>query len=243
MPVIFSYLSPGDTLLRVKVTLSSPIYDNASQSQYAAVKDANVVITSAQGNATFIFNNTTGYYELLSTSYPIFYGQTYKIVVTLADGSVAEGQTTIPAFVVPIKSLAIEVVSNNSGSYERAKISFVDDVSTANYYVLTTNALDLFFSSDTIVTTIGGKVLYNDVGNNGVLSQINYDLYGTIGGSYIAYDFYLINASKEYYDFYYSLQHYQEGNPFAEPTLVYSNIKGGHGVVAGFTSYKYRHFK
>ena len=47
---------------------------------------------------------------------------------------------------------------------------------------------------------------------------------------------YLLNTDKPYYDFHKSLENYSLGDaPFAEPSFVYSNVKGGLGIFASYT--------
>lgn len=47
---------------------------------------------------------------------------------------------------------------------------------------------------------------------------------------------YLLNTDKPYYDFHKSLENYSLGDsPFAEPSFLYSNVKGGLGIFASYT--------
>jgi hypothetical protein len=48
----------------------------------------------------------------------------------------------------------------------------------------------------------------------------------------------LLNLSKEYFQFLKSLyiQQYNSGDPFSEPSPIYSNIENGYGVFAGYSA-------
>lgn len=47
---------------------------------------------------------------------------------------------------------------------------------------------------------------------------------------------YLLSTDKPYYDFHKSLENYSLGDtPFAEPSFLYNNIKGGLGIFASYT--------
>lgn len=47
---------------------------------------------------------------------------------------------------------------------------------------------------------------------------------------------YLLSTDKPYYDFHKSLENYSLGDaPFTEPSFLYSNIKGGLGILASYT--------
>jgi len=44
----------------------------------------------------------------------------------------------------------------------------------------------------------------------------------------------LLNVDVHYYKYHKSLSSNNEDNPFAEPTLIYTNINGGLGVFAAY---------
>src|SRR6188768_4305523 len=75
LPVMYSYICPTDSLIRLKLLSSSPLFSSNQIDILAAVSDGDVKISSAQGTAQLIFNQNTGYYELKTNSYPIVPGQ------------------------------------------------------------------------------------------------------------------------------------------------------------------------
>src|SRR5687768_9862812 len=86
LPVIYSYICPTDSIIRLKLMMSSPLYTANQIDILAPVPDGDVRISSAQGTAQLLFNQNTGYYELKTNSYPIVPGQDYKMTVTTING-------------------------------------------------------------------------------------------------------------------------------------------------------------
>src|ERR1041385_5146227 len=95
LPVISCFISPADTLIRLKLTWSMPLFEVQNNS-VQIIPDAVVKINSVSGSAVLSFNAATNYYELKTISYPIQYGEKYDLSVELADGKTATAETTIP---------------------------------------------------------------------------------------------------------------------------------------------------
>src|ERR1700749_4190219 len=101
LPVMYSYICPTDSVIRLKLLSSSPLFSSNEIDVLAPVSDGDVKISSAQGTAQLIFNPSTGYYELKTNSYPILPGQVYKMTVTTINGDVATAETQVPLTSVP----------------------------------------------------------------------------------------------------------------------------------------------
>jgi len=231
---------------------SSPLFSSNEIDILAAVSDGDVKISSAQGTAQLIFNQNTGYYELKTNSYPIVPGQVYKMTVTTIDGDVATAETQVPFVAVPINMVTVETIPENSQTSDRIKVSFTDEPGRVNYYSIA--ALYSFvytFQADTIADDTRINELYSDINHDGE----NVSLTGIFHQSYDStayysteyYDVFLYNCSESYYNFYKSLG---TGSgvgfgfpPPAEPTLVYSNVKGGFGCFGAYVRSKIRYKK
>src|SRR6478736_8550622 len=96
LPVMYSYICPTDSIIRLKLMSSSPLYSSNEIDILAAVPDGDVKISSSQGTAQLIFNQNTQYYELKTNAYPIVPGQVYKITVKTINGDVATAETQVP---------------------------------------------------------------------------------------------------------------------------------------------------
>ncbi len=240
VPVIYCYLSPSDTAISLKLSMSQPLFEKQDINIYDPISDANVTLSSAQGNISLTYDQNKNKYTALTSVYPIIAGQTYKLLVTLNNGTVAEAETTVPGNNIPILAASVNTITTNNNQYLRFKLSFQDDGSLTNYYRVAMADIISFVPNDTTYSETGIRNIYSDAGNNGALMEVNFDSYMLPTSSHYGYMIYLLNTNKDYYLFHQSLRNYQQGNPFAEPSLIYTNIKGGLGVFAASNYTKYR---
>jgi Domain of unknown function (DUF4249) len=251
LPVMYSYICPTDTVIRLKLMSSSPLFSSNQIDILAAVPDGDVKISSAQGTAQLIFNQTTGYYELKTNLYPIVPGQVYKMTVTTINGDVATAETQVPLTTVPINTVTIETIPENYQTSDLIKVSFTDEPGRVNYYRMA--ALHAFaypFQADTITDETRIKELYSDINHDGENVSMEgrfyqrYDSTEYFSTEY--YDVFLYNCSESYYKFYKSLRTDLSGIGFpppAEPTLQYSNVKGGFGCFGAYMKMTFRYKK
>jgi hypothetical protein len=54
----------------------------------------------------------------------------------------------------------------------------------------------------------------------------------------MGYEVWMLNCNYDYYNFHNSLYTNQGGDPFSEPTLMYTNVEGGLGVFAAANAVK-----
>lgn len=244
LPVIYSYLCPTDSVIRLKLMPSSPLFSSNQIEVLEPVADGNVKISSLQGTAQLIFNSTTEYYELKTNTYPIVPGQVYKMTVTTSNGDVATAETQVPFSTVPINTVTVETSPGSNQTSDLIKASFTDEPRRVNYYRLAVlYGFTYRFQADTTTGETRIKELYSDMNHDGMSTSLT--------GGYILrndsmeyysteyYDVFLYNCSESYYNFNKSLKNYS-GNGFsfpppAESTLIYSNVKGGFGCFGAYT--------
>lgn len=244
MPVMYSYICPTDSVIRLKLLLSSPLFSSNQIDVLAPVADGDVKISSAQGTAQLIFNQNTGYYELKTNAYPIVPGQVYKMTVTTINGDIATAETQVPFTAVSINMVTVETITENNQTSDRIKVSFNDEPGRVNYYRMA--ALYAFvytFQPDTLTDETRIKELYSDINHDGESVSLAGRFYlKSDSMAYYStefYDVFLYNCSESYYYFYKSLRN-ESGlgisfPPPGEPTLNYSNVKGGFGCFGAYT--------
>lgn len=252
LPVVYSYICPTDSVIRLKLMSSSPLYSSSEIDVLAAVSDGDVKISSAQGTAQLIFNPATGYYELKTNLYPITAGQVYKMTVTTINGDVATAETQVPFTPVPINTVTVEPNPEDNQTGDRIKVSFTDEPGSVNYYRMAVlHAFAYTFQPDTLAEDTRINELYGDLNHDGenVSLEGRFNQKNDSAKYYSAeyYDAFLYNCSESYYRFYKSLKNYS-GNgisfpPQAESTLIYSNVKGGFGCFAAYTRSMLRYKK
>ncbi len=253
LPVMYSYISPTDSVIRLKLMSSSPLFSANEIDVLAAVSDGNVKISnSAQGTAQLIFNPTTGYYELATNSYTIVPGQVYKMTVTTINGDVATAETQVPFTAVPINMVTVETIPESNQTSDRIKAFFTDEANSVNYYRIAASHCYVYTGQiDTIVNDTQIDELYSDLNHDGENSSLVGRFYQrSDSAAYYSteyYDVFLYNCSESYYNFYKSLKNYSgigiSFPPPAEPTLLYSNVTGGFGCFGAVVSSKIRYKK
>ena len=248
LPVMYSYICPTDSVIRLKLLSSSPLYGSNKIDLLAAVSDGDVMISSAQGTAQLFFNQNTQYYELKTSAYPIVPGQVYKMTVTAINGDIAIAETQVPFTTVPINAVTAETITANYSTYDLIKVSFTDEPGRLNYYrIAALHAFAYTFQADTIADDTRICKLYSDINHDG--ENVSLDgkfaqrLDSTEYYSTEYYDVFLYNCSESYYNFHKSLINYTGDNPFAEPTRLYSNVKGGFGCFGAYTRSMFRYKK
>ncbi len=249
LPVMCSYICPTDTLIRLKLTYSAPLYTSNQVDIFTAVPDADVRISGIQGTAQLIFNSNTQYYELQTNTYPVVPGQVYKMTVITTSGDVASAETQVPFGSIPINDVTLETIQELYGeTSDRIKVSFTDEAGSVNYYRIA--ALYNYTYPSLIDTTTDDtriNELYSDANHDGSNTSLSsrYYMFSDSSATYSAefYDVFLYNCSPSYYSFHKSLKNNSGDNPFAEPTLIYSNVKGGFGCFGAYTQSKFRYKK
>jgi hypothetical protein len=252
LPVMYSYICPSDSVIRLKLMSSSPLFGSYQIDILAAVSDADVKISSAQGTAQLIFNQNSGYYELKANSYPIVPGQAYKMTVTTINGDIATAETQVPFTAVSINTVTVETITENYQTGDRIKAFFTDEANNLNYYRLAVSHCFVYNSqTDTIINDTQIDELYSDLNHNGESSSMAGKFYQKIDSTaYYSneyYDIFLYNCSQSYYNFYKSLKNYSGVGisfpPPAEPTLMYTNVNGGFGCFGAYTRNMLRYKK
>lgn len=248
LPVMYSYICPADSVIKLKLLYSSPLYGADQVDILAPVSDGDVKISSAQGTAQLIFNPITRYYELQTNTYPIVPGQIYKMTVTTSSGDVATAETQVPLTDIPINAVTAETITATGSTYDLINVSFTDEPGRLNYYRIgALHAYAYTFQPDTIADDTRICKLYSDINHDGgnVSLDGRYALRNDSAAYYSTeyYDVFLFNCSESYYNFHKSLLNYTGDNPFAEPTLIYSNVKGGFGCFGAYTRNMLRYKK
>lgn len=238
--VIISFISPQDTIVKVAITRSQPLFNNSSSNQYSNITDATVQISNGTASQTLSYNSVDNYYYISTVQFPIVAGVTYYLTASTPDGKNINSSTTIPSSNTSLTYTA-EASSdpNNPGEYY-IDAEWTDAPGAGDYYRVMyyykyyyTGDIDTSFYMG-YHDTISDR---NNDGGNLIKSFETYSASDTTGSD--EGELYLIHASYEYYLYHRKLEEAAfSGGPFAEAVQMYSNINGGYGVFAGYNSYK-----
>ena len=241
--VVGCFISPQDTLITVTLTRSNPIWGtDHNNSNNLSVADASVTISNGTNSVTVPYNSMDEQYELQASLFPIVSGQTYYLNISTPKGESVSASCTVP--ISNLTSLTIDFIDTAAASAnKKIKVKWQDIPNQTNYYRV--------FAQIGIIDNAIGDTLYNDMySDNSLQNDNNKDgqemssimeggYYSYINGvqqsvTVIAYTIYLLTIDAEYYKYQYSLEHYTYGDPFSEPSSLYTNIKGGLGVFAAY---------
>lgn len=239
--VIYSYLSPSDSLIEVEITKSAPFFGkNSDINEFEFVEDATVQISSNGITLNIPFNNLTGRYSIPNnSSFPIVEGRSYSLFVTAPGGFVCSANTSVPS--VKPNGIRIELDSSfkEDEFFSEKKYRIIakwnDVAGSLNYYHHAVrigsesrfdggfNICDHFISSeDKEGEEISRTCTYNVFSSfEPPSSKFN----GTV---------FLLTTDVSYYKYHESLFRNDDENPFAEPVQTFSNIEGGLGCFGSY---------
>ncbi len=234
--VIMSFISPQDSIVKVEVSLSQPLYNNANSQDHSPISNATVQINNGTNTKTLTYNAIENYYEVSASQFPIVAGTTYYLTVSTPDGKNVNASTWVPT---ANSTLTFSSRIINDPSQSNAFIiesSWNDPAGSEDYYRIS------YYSQDTcsgcLDTTYTHLVSdnFSDKENNGSIFNKNMQVNKKLGKS--GYLF-LIHATKEYYLYHTKLNMVAiDQGPFSESVQMYSNIQGGYGIFSGFNQYK-----
>lgn len=276
--VVHAYLSPHDTLVKVYVTESIPVYKEAERREQVVVTDAIVVLIDAAKEIVLPYDSAYLAYSINADEIGgIKSGATYHLRVRDAKRAV-EAETTVPPVPPAIASYQLDTSYSSLGDFYgrrdtslTVQFTWKDLPGPGSYYRVAGKALMLTDYREvdpagkpvikrgrvTIPLqwdgTFGGSELQSDANSDGGVMQsplgrisLRRPVFWTENGSEsghpvevksITLD--LLHTDEYYYRYHQSAQAHDiaADNPFAEPVLLYSNVRGGLGVFASYTSF------
>ncbi|MEO6903586.1 MAG: DUF4249 domain-containing protein [Bacteroidia bacterium] len=264
--VLGCFLSSSDSLILVTVTKSVAIFSKGGSIDDYAVENASVTISNGTNVATLVFNSTTGNYQIETKFFPLIAGAEYTVSAKAQGYDDVSGKGVIPVSKISNGSAIIK--AGQYGETD-IRVNWMDIANEKNYYrirvqyiaVKDSNALSSL--KDTVyVYSIDSyiKTTFTDEGKDGqeLSAQLDYFLglgnniypYGFPSGNspmsnkrykIIGYLIEVLNVDYNYYQFQNSLYNFMSkgGDPFSEPSFVFTNVDKGLGVVGGYTRYSF----
>ncbi|MBK9212678.1 MAG: DUF4249 domain-containing protein [Saprospiraceae bacterium] len=236
--ILECYLEPGKPF-RALLTKSSPYFSELDFSDLTRIL-ASILEDSAKvqikfGNQTVVLTNTLSLDQINEKVYnysstelvPADYTSEFELEIILQDGKTITSRTKISA-PVAIDSVKIEF---NQERKARALTYISDNSSTKDYYrrMLNLNSLkdsipEQDFLADDQILQGSTKLVFG----SGFQFEKNDTLYNTI-----------LHINKDYFDFLSSVKNAvsNNGNPFGQPGVIYSNLQGTTNALGIFTGF------
>ncbi|RTQ50765.1 DUF4249 domain-containing protein [Hymenobacter gummosus] len=184
-------------------------------------------------------------------------GQEYQVRAAVPGFEAAESRLTLPV-TVPVQATVTPLSPNANGQDRlRVTVGFDDPGGSADYYVAAARIVDqdgqqagfLNVEDDGIGNVAGYRLSdpassynlypFTDTNLNGqrisFTQTLSYSRSGLPTGGALLLEVRLMHLTRDLYLFYNSQRQYQNnnGNPFAEPTPLYSNVSPGFGIFGG----------
>lgn len=247
--------SSQDITLRLLVSSSLGIIGST---EFTYPQDA-IVQLYKDGNLTgdLVFNPQNKLYELAFNDILGEEESTYKIEAQFGNLKAVSAEQEMPPK-VEIKSVEYEkegAIGEFGEKMDKHIVSFVDPVGEENYYIVgafreqkdiiyvepsqfdTISRFDMIYleANDPTVSWSRLGLLFSDKAFNGqtyTLRATAYTWWGNPDDESGNIEYRLMSISKDTYLYFKSLAAYEDaqGNPFAEPATVYSNVENGYGL-------------
>lgn len=237
--VVNCFIGQELEVIKAAVFKSVPVFSNTGD-DYTYTSDVQedmyVVISNGSISAELVFNPSTEFYEIDTQLFPLVPGVNYTLTVTAPDGEIVKASTSIPTDtpIVQSSSFDFEQISNDFyGDQTRVTIkqTLTDPSESFNYYRFYYVLQDQFMTG-----TYVGEDYADDNSLNGNLLYNEFEMTSYYGedNPILSVKAYVILGSEEYYRFHKTVYFQSPGDPFSEPSIIYSNVEGGLGVFAGY---------
>jgi hypothetical protein len=252
--VLISFISPSDSIVSVRLTETMPIYGEPIKTDDDIVTNAEVFITDGTQTATLVFNPESKAYEISTNTFSIQAGKTYTLTSTSA-GRKATAMCTVPQATVTEATITLDSLGPTSQWSNRTRWALQAEwqhVPGASYYKVVGMKHDISYSFNGDSSAYRSDLFYNnnliDVQKKSQerYSVKNEDIHlGRLdilngrpwGSKTTSISIHILVTDHTYFQYHDALSRYYGNDPFTEPTRLYTNVEGGLGVFAAYTSY------
>ncbi len=246
--VVFSVISPQDSVIEVKVHKSNPLFSDITyqwnEERFPPVVNATVLLSGEGQSATIPYDEEFETYRIDRTAFNIKSGGHYELKVMVPDFTQISAECTVPEQIPPDIEITGSGMTEETGMEEwYFEFRFKDLPGIGNNYLVNGAVISydpwMGENGDTYNYFPGfkqGNFLVSDKSNDG--GYFNYRTYSIVP-QYLDSNNVWISLSlidENYYQYAQSVFNFQDDNPFSEPTPIYSNIDGGLGVFGGMNS-------
>lgn len=250
--VVNAFLEPDAELQFVKVTMSDPIFDGSDIDSFNIIQNANVYVSDGTKRVKIFYDFNYNAYVLRKDSILIEHSKTYTIDVEYQGKQANTTITTIsnlPILSAEVKFDSLVEEDPFSGNYITyfGYVKWQDQGDEINYYCIELFGLMKVSDTDTSRVSLSdfyGNVYLSDEGKNGAVMNATIEAYmytpEFYGEQFVGYEIVLTKTDEHYYKYFKSLQNYGGDDPFSEPSLIYTNINNGLGMVGSYKPYTFR---
>lgn len=229
--VVSCLIYPQNPLTQVALSKSIPIYNSNETYSYKAVTGATVIISDGSSSWILPFDTAHQTYALDSVQLKIKANTSYTLSVSTADGKSVEASTTVPS---QNTTLTYTTSFDTQSNHYKFRGTWQDPESGGDYY-----RLEVGRDQNSSTWYYADAVDLTDEDNSGgrISTTLELTYYSSGDTTYAS----LLSASSEFYNFFSRVKNRGfsvDGGLLTEPMPMYTNIKNGLGIFAGFNRYK-----
>ena len=247
--VVNSFISPIDDSIRVQLDYSKNYFkENSDRNELVKnIGKATVVINDGLSDKKLVWSARNRHFHISKNLLPVIANRKYTLRINTFEGKTITAETTVPSPISVFDLVITSTYTKRKTKYNRINMNLQDEKGVNNYYrfALYTQIkyINPNYTTEDQYSEIDFKFLNDDkdlVTDIFLISEVMVPTPFSIGGQTSA-EFYLKGffekGDEAYYRYLSTTKKNSESgeNPFAEPTSVYTNIKGGLGV---FSSYQ-----
>ena len=241
--VLTSFLDPSSDTNIVHLSKSDHIFD--SQSSFyddLIISNGTIKITDGTNDFTLRYDNNNKYYFFRRNDFNLDYSKNYTITASAINQTVSKQVQTLDSNKVNIVSFSIDQsnYTDDFGTYKvyKARVEFKDPPNENNFYRIYLSPIyeDIFNPGEEYdyFYDIYSNTLISDEGRNGsnIVAFTEHGEYDSgFGNNITGFRIYIYKVDEDVYKYVKSLKNYTGDDPFSEPSLIYSNVPGGLGLV------------
>lgn len=248
--VVNAFLDPDLGNNIINVNKSQPIFREGQELDLSTT-----IVKISDGNSEYTLpSSNTSEFNLSKTNYKLDYNKNYTISVNVSGQKIEKQIRTIDSNSIRIIELKIDTIvrENSFGEVEfiyQCKIKFEDPITEENYYRIEIVPVYQVSEGGVLVereyyNSEQDYSLLSDKGQNGQIISTNKDfIYYTWGGNSPDFSFmnvYIVKIDADIYKYLKSMQNLNYEDIFSEPTLIYSNVPMGLGLIGSQQRFVYK---
>ena len=249
-PCVEIFLCPQDTVISAKVYGTNPTVGTGSKISNPVVSNATIILTNEINQRIELkWNKALLNYSASAKNFEVITGRRYEMKLTTPEGDNLTAFCVIPQQVdlQGIRLVKTKVEPSPFSDGTEYFIQWKDFPNQKNYYSIF--VLNYYQTTPQDIRLEGEGALFgiedDKVQNGEVISPKSFQLRGRqlYGNGQVRYQTLLVcHTDENYAKFHKSLDEIKRNNdnPFAEPSRLYSNVKGGFGVFAGYNRTEFK---
>ena len=243
-PTVIAFLCPQDSVHVIRVSYTEPAIGVSKQLQfYNDLKKTDVWLAHNDQSALMLYDSIRHLFHIRADKFPIKAGLRYSLMVKMPSRDPVQASCKIPANTVAYQSVVwTKMGSVDSDGLPQYRFGWQDVPGEANYYAfwrLTVN----YRSGQSEIQAEQAQFQVTDQGfeNREILTEpVSLPSRVNLGkGNYERTEVLICNTDSVYYHYHKTLlQLRRDESPFTEPVRIASNVRGGYGIMAGYTRIK-----